>query len=78
MQHMLKLNLPKTCRKEEEKEECQKEEEMTTCKNCGHSSHCGIPLIKDVRTHAELNDGHSETEQIEVCKKCCCKKCMGV
>ena len=51
---------------------------MTTCKNCGHSSHCGIPLIKDVRTHAELNDGHSETEQIEVCKKCCCKNCTGV
>ena len=51
---------------------------MTTCKNCGHSSHCGISLIKDVRIRAELNDGHNETEQIEVCKKCYCKNCTGV
>ena len=44
---------------------------MITCKNCGHSSHCNIPLIKNITGYAEL-------EEIEVCKKCCCKNCMGV
>ncbi len=48
---------------------------MTKCKNCGHDSHCGISLTKDIRTHAELNDGHSEIEQIEICKDCRCEKC---
>mgnify|MGYP003148873480 CR=1 FL=1 len=48
---------------------------MITCKNCGYDSHCGIPLIKDIRINAELDNGHSETEQIEVCKYCRCEKC---
>jgi len=48
---------------------------MTKCRNCGHPSHCGIPLIKDVKTSAELDDGHSEIEKIEVCKYCRCGKC---
>ena len=41
---------------------------MIKCKNCGHDSHCGVPLIKDVT-------GYTEIEQIEVCKYCRCGKC---
>lgn len=36
------------------------------CKNCGHESHCGVPLRKSV--------DNSQTE-IEVCKNCRCEKC---
>jgi NADPH-dependent glutamate synthase beta subunit-like oxidoreductase len=46
------------------------------CKNCGHDCHCGVPLFKDVRTYNdEVNDGHGEREQIEVCKQCRCDGC---
>ena len=48
---------------------------MISCRNCGHGAHCGISLLKNVNTHAELNDGHRVTEQIEVCKYCRCEKC---
>ena len=45
----------------------QEKETMTVskCKNCGHDSHCGSPLIKDV-------DGSGP---IEVCKNCRCSQC---
>ena len=39
-----------------------------TCRNCGHESHCGVPLIKDVT-------GFAETDRIEVCKSCKCERC---
>ena len=37
------------------------------CNNCGHNSHCGTPLIKEV---------DKENGPIEVCKKCRCFKCI--
>jgi hypothetical protein len=48
---------------------------MTHCRNCGHESHCGVPLYKSVQKISELDDGHGEMEQIEVCRKCRCEKC---
>ena len=39
---------------------------MFKCKNCGHESHCGVPLRKDV--------DRSGTE-IEVCRNCRCDNC---
>ena len=43
-----------------------KARKMIKCKNCGHESHCGVPLRKDV--------DRSGTE-IEVCKNCRCDNC---
>ena len=43
---------------------------MTKCRNCGHDSHCGVPLVKDIRNIWEKHLG-----QIEVCKHCRCEKC---
>ena len=48
---------------------------MTNCKNCGHESHCGIPLRKSVAQRSDYDDGHQEMEQIEVCKNCRCINC---
>jgi len=45
---------------------------ITYCKNCGHESHCDVPLHKDFRR--EPYD-HGVEGQIEVCKKCRCEKC---
>ena len=45
---------------------------MAYCKNCGHESHCGVPLMKEFRGHT--NHGGIE-DQTEVCKKCRCEKC---
>ena len=42
---------------------------MTRCKNCGHESHCGVPLRKDV--------DRSGTE-IEVCRNCSCDNCFAI
>ena len=42
---------------------------VTYCKNCGHESHCGVPLRKTL-------PGHSEIEQIEICKYCRCDTCI--
>ena len=41
----------------------------TCCKNCGHESHCGIPLWKAV---------DKNLPEIEVCKFCQCKKCNAI
>ena len=41
----------------------------TSCKNCGHSSHCGKPYYREERNY---EGGH---EIIEVCKQCNCTKC---
>ena len=41
----------------------------TCCKNCGHESHCGIPLWKAV---------DKNLLEIEVCKFCQCKKCNAI
>ena len=38
--------------------------------NCGHESHCGVPLMKDIN-----NDWKKHFGQIEVCKYCRCDKC---
>ena len=46
--------------------------QMSNCKNCGHDSHCGIPLMKDFRG----GSGTGGIEgQIEVCKSCRCIAC---
>ena len=42
-----------------------------TCRNCGHESHCGIPLFKDISIQAP----EYKSVPIEVCKKCRCDKC---
>ena len=39
-------------------------------RNCGHNSHCGVPLMKDIN-----NDWKKHLGQIEVCKYCRCDKC---
>ena len=39
---------------------------MTNCKNCGHGSHCGAILKKDL-------DGNGE--EIQVCTNCRCERC---
>ena len=46
--------------------------ENTCCKNCGHESHCGVPLHKDFRRD---HYDHGVEGQIEVCKYCRCNKC---
>tara|TARA_Y100001963_G_scaffold158433_1_gene258054 strand:+ start:10296 stop:10490 length:195 start_codon:yes stop_codon:yes gene_type:complete len=43
---------------------------MDKCRNCGHDSHCGVPLYKDFRPEGKGIQG-----QIEVCKHCRCPKC---
>ena len=40
---------------------------MSKCKNCGHDSHCGTSLVKDI--------DKSDTP-IEVCKHCRCERCI--
>jgi len=40
---------------------------MTNCKNCGHGSHCGVPL-KD-----EFCAGDA---MILICSHCRCEKCV--
>ena len=42
------------------------------CKNCGHESHCGVPLYKDFRR--EPYD-HGVEGQIKVCEYCRCVFC---
>ena len=43
---------------------------MTYCQNCGHESHCGIPLLREERNYKKELLG-----QIEVCKNCLCEVC---
>ena len=45
---------------------------MMKCKNCGHDSHCGVPLKKAVDKSQAHAAGLTE---IEVCKYCRCPKC---
>ena len=45
---------------------------MSSCKNCGHESHCGVPLYKDFRREPY---NHGTEGQIEVCKHCRCELC---
>ena len=47
-------------------------QENTCCQNCGHESHCGVPLHKDFRRD---HYDHGVEGQIEVCKYCRCNKC---
>jgi len=41
-----------------------------SCYNCGHKSHCGVPLKKEVNNAWDKRLG-----EIEVCKQCRCAKC---
>ena len=41
--------------------------ETVRCRNCGHESHCGTTLKKDLSGNGE---------EIQVCKYCRCKKCI--
>lgn len=41
-----------------------------TCKNCGHSSHCGTAYWREER---DYDGGHNI---IEVCKFCRCDTCI--
>jgi hypothetical protein len=44
---------------------------MSYCKNCGHPSHCGIPLYSE--NHFSLKD---EIQQgIKLCDSCSCEEC---
>lgn len=40
-----------------------------SCKICGHLSHCGTSL------HKEILDGDNKPITIKVCYSCNCKKC---
>ena len=42
------------------------------CKNCGHESHCGVPLYKDFRREP-YNQGIEG--QVKVCEHCRCVIC---
>lgn len=42
----------------------------TTCYNCGHESHCGTTLKKDLWSVWDKRLG-----EIEICKNCICEKC---
>ena len=46
---------------------------MVYCKNCGHESHCGVPLTKEFRGH-KARGGIEGI--VEVCKKCRCETCI--
>jgi hypothetical protein len=39
---------------------------MTSCRNCGHDSHCGTILKKDLQ---------GEGEAIQICQTCRCERC---
>ena len=39
---------------------------MSSCRNCGHESHCGNVLKKDLEGGGE---------EIEVCTRCRCERC---
>ncbi len=43
---------------------------MINCQNCGHESHCGVPLWKEFRPPGKGIQG-----QIQVCKQCRCENC---
>lgn len=46
---------------------------MQYCQNCGHESHCGIPLWKEVK----INDPFlGQNPSIKVCNHCRCDKCQ--
>ena len=47
---------------------------VTYCKNCGHASHCGVPLQKEHRGYSSAMAELWVT--IEVCKSCRCEKCI--
>ncbi len=53
-----------------------KKESMTSCQNCGHGSHCGSPLWKEVIDYPR--EQQTEYRQIEVCKHCRCSQCSPV
>jgi len=37
------------------------------CKNCGHESHCGVPLRKNIS-----DSTNASWTNVEVCKNCRC------
>tara|TARA_A100001011_G_scaffold317426_1_gene336768 strand:+ start:652 stop:798 length:147 start_codon:yes stop_codon:yes gene_type:complete len=39
---------------------------MTSCRNCGHESHCGQKLKKDLGECGE---------EVQICYSCFCEKC---
>ena len=43
---------------------------MYSCQNCGHESHCGVPLRRE-----EKNGRGKFIGEIEVCKQCRCYNC---
>ena len=45
---------------------------MSKCRNCGHDSHCGIPLNQTI---SQTLSGIGETK-VEICKTCRCDKCV--
>ena len=45
------------------------------CKNCGHESHCGYPLRKDVNNYYDRMDIRHNPPII--CQSCRCEKCDG-
>ena len=45
----------------------------TSCRICGHGSHCGGPLWKEVTDYA--CERPATPRSIEVCKMCSCPNC---
>ncbi len=41
-----------------------------SCNNCGHNSHCGVPLYETSKV-----DDTGEEYQYEVCRHCRCDDC---
>jgi hypothetical protein len=44
------------------------------CQNCGHHSHCGVPL----REERVTNVWGKHLGYVEICKNCRCKQCSKV
>jgi hypothetical protein len=48
----------------------------TSCRICGHESHCGGPLWKEVKDYA--CEQPASPRSIEICKHCSCSNCSPV
>ncbi len=46
---------------------------LSSCQNCGHESHCGTPLWKEIKVH---DPALKENPIIKVCQCCRCKHCI--
>jgi hypothetical protein len=46
----------------------------TSCNNCGHPSHCGVAIHKQVNGNSPIFN-HRTSSSYEVCRSCICDEC---